>query len=209
MRTLTGTVPGHKGPTCRGVGAAGRAGAVRTAMSVSHAARAAAHPVVQVLPFSVNAVGLVLVPVWEPLKPISTLPPAAIVPFHAALVTVTADPVWVKAPDQKLVTVWPAGNAKPNDQPVITEVLPLVIFTEAVKPVFQSEVAYLTVHTPGCTVGVGLGVVGLGLGVVGVGSGVVGVGSGVVGVGLGVVGDVVGSMPVRLPTITPRPLVPT
>ena len=73
-------------------------------MSVSHATRAAAHPAVQVLPFSVNAAGLVLVPVWEPLKPSSTVPPGAIDPFQAAFVTFTAEPVWVKAPDQKLVT---------------------------------------------------------------------------------------------------------
>ena len=73
-------------------------------MSVSHAARTAAHPVVQVVPFSVKAVGLVLVPEWDPLNPISTLPPAGIVPFHGALVTVTNDPVWVKVPDHPLVT---------------------------------------------------------------------------------------------------------
>ena len=72
---------------------------------MSHAGRPAAHPVVQVVPFSVNAVGLVLVPVWDPLNPSSTLPPAWIVPFHGALVTVTAAPVCVNAPDQRLVTV--------------------------------------------------------------------------------------------------------
>jgi hypothetical protein len=44
---------------------------------------------------TVNAVGAVFVPLYEPLKPKLVDPPAGTEPFHAAFVTVTAAPVWL------------------------------------------------------------------------------------------------------------------
>jgi hypothetical protein len=155
-------------------------------------------PTAQVAPFSVKDVGAVLVPEWEPLKPMSTDAPGASVPFHAALVAVTLVPDCDQVALQPCWTVCPLANVNRRFHPFSAVVPLLVTRTEAVKPEFQLLAVYLTVHAP-VDVGVGVGVgvtvgVGVGVGVtvgVGVGVGVtvgVGVGVGVtVGVGVGVV----------------------
>ena len=48
------------------------------------------HETVQVVPLSVKLEGFGFEPVKLPLNPMSAEPPAAIVPFHGAFVTVTA-----------------------------------------------------------------------------------------------------------------------
>jgi hypothetical protein len=48
-----------------------------------------------VVPFTANEVGAVLVPLYDPLKPKLVEPPAAMMPFQEALVTVTVLPLWV------------------------------------------------------------------------------------------------------------------
>ena len=56
---------------------------------------------------------------------------------------------------------------KLSDQPLLTTEVVLVIFTDAVKPVFQSFVVYCTEQYPGSDVGVDVGVgvaVGVGVG---------------------------------------------
>ncbi len=68
--------------------------------------RAATPPLIRSrrwVPFTENAVGLVLVPVWGPVEPQLHAAARGIEPFQAALVTVTVDPVCVYAPDQRLV----------------------------------------------------------------------------------------------------------
>ena len=47
---------------------------------------------VQAAPFSLNAVGLLFVPVCEPLKPMYALAPAARLPFHDSFAAVTFAP---------------------------------------------------------------------------------------------------------------------
>ena len=62
---------------------------------------------VQDAPFKVNAVGAPFVPVQEPLKPGAELrvAPAGITLLYAALVIVTALPLWVKVPFHPCVIV--------------------------------------------------------------------------------------------------------
>ena len=141
--------------------------------SVSRAAHPAAHPLAQVVPFTVNAAGFGVGPGVGPVEP----------ELHAAAGgdRRRSRRRWSPSrstrsactrPTSRLVICWPAGNVNPSFQPVIAALLPLVILTDAVKPVFQSLVVYLTVHTPGWTVGVGVGVgVGVTVGVVAVGVG--------------------------------------
>lgn len=83
-------------------------------------------PVVHDAPFSVNAVGLALVPVTLALKPIGVLAPAASEPFQLSLVTVTCSPLCVQVPSHPLVTCWLPENVKTSVQLVIA-VDPLVI----------------------------------------------------------------------------------
>lgn len=90
-------------------------------------------PVAHAAPFSVNAVGLALVPVTLALKPIGVLPPGASEPFQLSLVTVTCSPLCVQVPSQPLVTCWFPENVKPSVQLVIA-VAPLVIVILPVNP---------------------------------------------------------------------------
>ncbi len=117
----------------------------------------------------------------------STLAPAASVPFQAAFAAVTAEPDCDQVALHPCVTCWPEGKENVRRQLLRAEPPVLVTRTEPVKPVFQLFAVYLTAQAPAL---VGGGVVG---GAV-VGGGVVGggvVGGGVVGggvVGCGVVG---------------------
>jgi hypothetical protein len=95
---------------------------------------------VQAVPLSVNTVGFGLLPGCDPLNPTSTLPPAAIVPFHGAFDTATDAPVWLKTPDQPFVTCCDDGNVNASFQAFIAVEPLFVIVTDAVKPVFQSLV---------------------------------------------------------------------
>ena len=97
----------------------------------------------QVAPFTVNAVGAVLVPPCDPLNPMSVLAPGARVAFHPSPVAVTAEPVCDQVALQPCVTCWPDGNANPRVQ-VTGDVEVLVIFTLPVKPTFQLLALYLT-----------------------------------------------------------------
>lgn len=56
----------------------------------------------QLTPFSLNAVGALLMPLQVPLKPGSLLSdvPGAIDPLYERFVTVTFPPLWVKLPFQ-------------------------------------------------------------------------------------------------------------
>jgi hypothetical protein len=90
-------------------------------------------PVVHAAPFSVNAVGLALVPVTSALKPIGVLAPGASEPFQLSLVTVTCSPLCVQVPSHPLVTCWLPENVKPSVQLVIA-VAPLVIVILPVNP---------------------------------------------------------------------------
>ncbi len=170
----------------------------------------------QPVPFRANALGLVFVPLYDALKPMSALLPAPIVPFHAALVMVTDDPDCACTPDQPLVMIWPDGKVNGSLQLDSADELKWVNVTEAVRPEPQS-LAYFTVQAPasvgvGVTVGVGVAV---GVGVtVGVGVGVTVAIGVMVGVGVGVavavrVGGGVGTVQVTFPTTIPRPFVLT
>jgi hypothetical protein len=98
------------------------------------------------VPLSVNAAGLVLAPVKEPLNPIEVLPPAASEPFQLSLVTVTCSPLCVQMPSQPLLTCWLPGKLKPSVQLVIAAA-PLVIVMLPVNPPGQLLVTeYATAH---------------------------------------------------------------
>ena len=97
----------------------------------------------QVTPFTVKAVGAVLVPVCDPLNPMSVLAPGARVAFHPSPVAVTADPVWAHVALQPWVTCWPEGNVNPRVQ-VSGEVDVLVTLMLPVKPTFQLLAEYFT-----------------------------------------------------------------
>ena len=77
---------------------------------------ASGQPTVQATPFTVKALGAVLVPECDPLNPMSVLAPGARVAFHPSPVAVTADPVWAHVALQPWVTFWPEGsvNASPT-----------------------------------------------------------------------------------------------
>src|SRR5690242_17483596 len=63
---------------------------------------------VQVVPFNAKLAGTGLLPAHAPLKPKLAVPPVLMVPFQAALVTVTAAPDWVNDPFHSWVMVCPA-----------------------------------------------------------------------------------------------------
>src|SRR6185437_1478686 len=67
---------------------------------------------VQVVPLSVNVVGVGFEPFHAPLKPKLVLLPAPMEPLYETLLTVTLPPDWVWLPFQSWVMVCPA----PNDQ---------------------------------------------------------------------------------------------
>jgi len=98
---------------------------------------ASPHAVLQVEPFSVNAVGAVLVPVYVPLKPIPIEPFGAIDWFQVRFVAVTvAEPVACAhvALQPGSVTRWPDGNANANVHPLTAVVPVFEMVTVAVKP---------------------------------------------------------------------------
>jgi hypothetical protein len=103
----------------------------------------------------VNPVGAVLVPLYEPLKPKLVEPPAGTLPFHAAFVTVTAEPLWLYVALQPWVTVWLPGKANPSFHDVHAVEPVFVTVTFAVKPVPHEFAEYVTVHPPGGVVTVG------------------------------------------------------
>ena len=97
----------------------------------------------QATPFTVNPVGAVLVPVWDPLNPMSVLAPGARVAFHPRPVAVTAEPVWAHVALHPWVTCWPEGNVNPRVQ-VSGVVDVLVTLMLPVKPTFQLLAEYAT-----------------------------------------------------------------
>jgi hypothetical protein len=95
---------------------------------------------------SVNAVGLSLAPVTEPLNPIEVLAPAASAPFQLSLVTVTCVPLCVQVPFHPLATCWPSAKLKTSVQLVIA-VVPLVIVMPPWNPPGQLLTSeYATAH---------------------------------------------------------------
>src|SRR5690349_337503 len=65
---------------------------------------------VQRTPLSVNAVGFGLADPDTPTNAGSTVPLVGSDPFHDALVTVTAEPVWLHTPFQPEPTRWAASG---------------------------------------------------------------------------------------------------
>jgi hypothetical protein len=136
-------------------------------------------PLLQATPFSVKLVGTALVPIWVAWKPKDTEPPLApMVPFQwlAGLLAVTVLPLCVTVAFQEPVTRCPLAKVHTRFQPLMAELLLLVTFISAVKPLLHWFIVYATWHTPPGGGMVGGGVVGGGV----VGGGVVG--GGVVGV---------------------------
>jgi len=85
---------------------------------------------------SAKPLGVPAVPPCDALKPISAVPPAARLPFHAAFVTVTAVPDWDHVPPQPCVTLTPAGAVNVSLQDV--SVLPVLVRrTEPDRPELQ------------------------------------------------------------------------
>src|SRR5689334_17388394 len=62
--------------------------------------------------FNEKFVGLPLVPVHEPLKPIAADAPVPRLPLYGMFVAVTSAPDCVQLADQPCVTCWPVGNPK-------------------------------------------------------------------------------------------------
>src|SRR5690349_21301045 len=94
-----------------------------------------AQAVTQRVPLSVNAVGLVLLPVQVPLNPKFTVPPLApIVALYEALVAVTVAAGWLTVAFQAWVTFWPLANVQTTLHPLIADAPVLVTVTAPVKP---------------------------------------------------------------------------
>ena len=91
-------------------------------------------PVVQVLPFSVNAVGFGLLPLQLPLKPICVDCPGARDPFQDRFVAVTCVPDCVQFADQPWAMLCEPGQVNFSDQLRSAEVPVLAMVTDAVKP---------------------------------------------------------------------------
>ena len=83
---------------------------------------------------TVNPVGAVLLPLYEPLNPMLVEPPGARDPFQGAFLAVTVAPVWLHSALQPCVTFWSPGNVKPSchDDHAVEPVFVTVI--AAVKP---------------------------------------------------------------------------
>jgi hypothetical protein len=92
------------------------------------------------VPLMVIAFGTGLLPECVPEKPISTDPPGGIMPFHAAFVRVTDDPLLVALADHTLVMVCPAEKSNANSHDCMGASDVLVMVRLAVNPDAQSFV---------------------------------------------------------------------
>jgi len=89
------------------------------------------------MPLSVKDTGSVTAPLVVPLNPNSAVPPAAMSAFHAAPFAVALPPATVIVDDQAEETCCPLGTSHSSCHPRTASLLPLAIFTLAVKPPFQ------------------------------------------------------------------------
>ena len=72
---------------------------------------------VQGTPLTAKSLGLGLLPVQVPLKPMSAVAPVARLPFHGMFRAVTLAPDWLHSADHPWVICWPAGKVKVSVQP--------------------------------------------------------------------------------------------
>ena len=92
----------------------------------------------QATPFNVKLVGLGFEPLNEILNPKLTVPPlAGMVAFQSKFRTVTAAPLWVKLPHQRLVICWLPGKVQANVQPLTAAAVLFFIVTLIVAPLLH------------------------------------------------------------------------
>ena len=99
-------------------------------------------PPLQAVPFSVNAVGALLVPLNVPLKPAVKLPPVAMLLFQSALLaTVTCALLagWLNDTGQPFCSRWPFGKLNSSVQPLVMAAPLLVMTMLAPKPLPPSQ----------------------------------------------------------------------